>query len=326
MTDTRKYVVLVFVAWMYVCHAACVNAETFTRCLAPPSIQPTVSRTNSDTPAALTFVQATEADLETTHAAYTEIWGKDSGVQLTREQMRNTIEQGLAYLLKTDDAQQELLGVLLTYRLHTGGNLDLVIRTPMWTNLIQAQGADPNGDTVIFWSIGTLKAARGKRFGGKFATLALECFNDVPYIATFSPITSHTYDVFVTNLRNTGVAEEVIDTHGIYLYLATVNDDLKLIDLTSRFHAQNNGAKFGLVIPEKVGSTRPPGGIETTMPYTITYIYKGFESYAAGFSRRLSQAFRALRDTVDFHELRTMITNSVGLAGMKQQIKAIESL
>ncbi|MFC1644017.1 hypothetical protein ACFL5C_01670, partial [Candidatus Omnitrophota bacterium] len=254
------------------------------------------------------ITQAEVSELDAALAAHNEAWKKNKYLKLTKEQMRHLIKQKVVYLLKVKGIDSPVRGVLLTHPLKTGGELGELQKRPLWNNMIEGNLEGGRYDTILFWAIGAVKdkSTQKVNLGGIFANKAKKYFEkDFSHIGTYSPIVDFKkFDKFRKELREKGISEDIIQKHGIYLYLVSLKGDgyelyLKHIveegfvipekffkewkkkwrDPVENFHSGRNGASIATVLPFKEGFTRPDA------PYTIVYGYKGFRNQVKEFTK-----------------------------------------
>ena len=182
-------------------------------------------------------------------------------------------------------------GVLLT---HPISSADYKTR-PIWRDMVDGYQGEGVQDMRLLWAIGVADSKRkeGEDLPQIFAQLAKAYFTGkTPWLSTFSPIAQQKYENFIQGLKDSGLADKVIQEHGIYLYLASTpvqgpwpyvkyikqngfvrpeqffrERKWRLLDGLANFHVFVNGAQILDVLPYKDGFTRPEGA------YTMSYGY-----------------------------------------------------
>ncbi|MFC1480307.1 6-phosphogluconolactonase [Candidatus Omnitrophota bacterium] len=269
-------------------------------------------------------VQAELSDLEEALVTNNRAWEQNENkyLQLTREQMKRLIEQEMVYLLRVKGIKRPIRGVVLTYPVNTGGDLERIDELPLWNRMKEGKREEGRCDTVFFWAIGSpkeeiespeYKIIKKLHLGGILANRAKEHLDDkFDYIVTFSPVGDFTkpvndFDRFKEELKAEGVAKEIREEHGIFLYLVSLRKEgykpyleyiakngfilpeefikkekKKYRELVENFHSNRNGASIAGTRPQKEGHTRPDA------PVTVMYGYKGFENKVEGFRNLLN--------------------------------------
>ncbi|MFC2140169.1 hypothetical protein ACFLQ1_00445 [Candidatus Auribacterota bacterium] len=241
------------------------------------------------------FGPADSTDLKDILAVHNdEAWADEPDLQLTKRQMSRLIERGLVYVLKV---KGQVKGVLLTYPLRTGGDISQLTTMRLWDQMVKGKVDHKDADTILFWAIGTAKNVRlGRQFVQKAKAHFSQKFENV---ATFSPVKK--FNQFKFKLIKKGIAPELIEKLGIFLYLVALQEGsyqsylsyiekhgFMLPDLffkkmkkrrkepVANFHG-GNGAVMAAVLPYKRGFTRPDSS------YTLVHSYQGFNDGSKGF-------------------------------------------
>jgi selenocysteine lyase/cysteine desulfurase/tetratricopeptide (TPR) repeat protein len=246
------------------------------------------------------FEPADLSELKAITLAHNRAYRKNRVMQFKGyEEMKVLIEKEMVYVLRVDG---EIKAVLITCKVKTGGDLSVIeSKYPnLWLDMMNGKQEDDDYDTVLFLSIGTIpdEANENVDLAELCMAGAYDYFNDVPYVAAFSPVKVSVYEQFVEELRSVyHLPESTIEEYGIYLYLVSVkgegfqayleyiNDggtefpenyfytkNKMPIDYVEELHTVTNGAVIADVIPHREGFSRPDS------PYTIIYGYRGFEN------------------------------------------------
>ena len=221
-------------------------------------------------------------------AVHNEAWETNPYLQFDKALFLKFIQNKMVYVLQDKDAGKMIRGVLLTYSINSSVK-------PVWDDIVSGKTSQGLLDMVLFWAIGVPQSKRkkGEKLPQIFARLADAYFKGrkMSWDITYSPIAQKKYEDFIQGLKDSGLADDVIKEHGIYLYLASTpgqglwpyvkyikengfvspeqfftKNGIPFIDGVEGFHVPN-GARIGAVIPSKKGVTRPDGD------YTIEYYY-----------------------------------------------------